>query len=360
MKSILVIEDDNTVREGIVDLLREENFEVSGAENGKIGLELAQQIIPDLIISDILMPELDGYGVLSKLQEDPLTASIPFIFLSAMTGESDIRAGMKIGADDYLTKPYKAQDLLDAVNARLNKAAKIKDELNEINNVILRSLPHELRTPLVSILGYSQLLTEDASDFSADEVKSIGENIKTSGLVLLETIQKFLIHNEVQTVSVDKSRLNAIKNSVLHSAGNFIAHFAKTVCKKHNRLADLQLNLVEGTISISDYYLQIIIEETVGNAVKFSPADSPIILKSVSGNGFYTITITDNGIGMSQNQVRSIGLLKQFDRDKNFQNGVGIGLSLVKKLVDLHDGIIEISSEAGKYTTISIAIPLAA
>lgn len=359
MKNILVIEDDKTVREGIIDLLREENYNVTGADNGKSGVELAQEIVPDLIISDILMPELDGYGVLSKLQEDPLTASIPFIFLSAMTGESDIRAGMKIGADDYLTKPYKAQDLLDAVSTRLTKLSKIKEELSEFNNVILRSLPHELRTPLVSVLGYSQLLNDNAAEFSVDEIKSISSHIKASGHTLLEMIQKFLVHNEIDSVSVDKQRLNAVKNSVLTSPEHFIAHYAKSICEKNHRLEDLQLNLVKDTIGISDYYLKIIIEETISNAVKFSPTGSPIFVKSISNSGFYTISITDNGIGMSQNQVRSIGLLKQFDREKNFQNGLGIGLALVKKLINLHEGILEINSESGKFTSVTIALPLA-
>jgi signal transduction histidine kinase len=358
MKNILVIEDDKTVREGIIDLLKEENYTVAGAENGAVGLAYAQEIIPDLIISDILMPELDGYGVLAKLQENPLTASIPVIFLSAMTGDSDIRAGMRIGADDYLTKPYKAQDLLDAVNARLNKAARHDKKFEEMNNVIIRTLPHELRTPLVTILGYSQLLADSPGEYNLEEIKSLAESIQSSGYDLLEIIQKFLTHNEVHAAYIDKSRLSAIKTSSLHKAETYIRHFVKSVAEKNKRDNDITFDLNDASVKISDYYLKIIIEEIVGNALKFSSPGSPVKISSIVERGFYKLVVADKGVGMSKDQIRSVGLLKQFDREKNFQNGLGIGLSLVKKLVHLHDGELNIKSEAGKGTTVIVLLPV--
>ena len=123
MKKILLIEDDITVRENTGELLELSNYEVVTASNGKLGVGKARTHAPDIIICDIMMPELDGYGVLEELSKNPETANIPFIFLSAKTEQKDIRKGMNLGADDYLTKPFEEEDLLSAIESRLAKVA---------------------------------------------------------------------------------------------------------------------------------------------------------------------------------------------------------------------------------------------
>src|SRR5690606_35960882 len=118
---ILIIEDNLDIREGTTEILELAGYEVIAAENGKIGVELAQSNLPDLIICDIMMPELDGYGVLYLLGKNPETASIPFIFLTAKAERTDLRKGMDMGADDYLTKPFDDIELLNAIESRLKK-----------------------------------------------------------------------------------------------------------------------------------------------------------------------------------------------------------------------------------------------
>src|SRR5688500_2594029 len=131
MKRILLIEDNREVRENTSEILSLANYEVLVAENGKIGVDLAQRQKPDLIICDIMMPELDGYGVLHILSKNEQTAAIPFIFLTAKTEKTDIRKGMNLGADDYLTKPFDDTDLLNAIEARFRKNA-MQQKLYEV------------------------------------------------------------------------------------------------------------------------------------------------------------------------------------------------------------------------------------
>ncbi len=123
MKKILLIEDNHEVRENTSEILSLANYTVVSAENGKVGVALAIQEMPDLIICDIMMPELDGYGVLHILSKNTATARIPFIFLTAKTEKTDVRKGMTLGADDYLTKPFDDTDLLNTIEARLRKSA---------------------------------------------------------------------------------------------------------------------------------------------------------------------------------------------------------------------------------------------
>jgi len=130
MKTILVVEDDKIMRENIAELLDLAGYKVKSARNGKEGVSLAKKLIPDLIICDIKMPELDGYGVLFVLSNDPKTAGIPFIFVTAKTARSDRRKGMEMGADDYLTKPFEDTELLEAVETRLKKSSILNKEFS--------------------------------------------------------------------------------------------------------------------------------------------------------------------------------------------------------------------------------------
>ncbi|MCC5645539.1 response regulator [Nostoc sp. CHAB 5824] len=127
MKKILVIEDEAQSREMFLDCLEVEGFKAIGAENGLVGIQQAQEHLPDLVLCDIVMPELDGYSVLTRLRQNSVTAMIPFIFLSAKTAKTEVRQGMNLGADDYLTKPSTVEELLEAIATRLEKQANVKE-----------------------------------------------------------------------------------------------------------------------------------------------------------------------------------------------------------------------------------------
>ncbi|MEG4404487.1 EAL domain-containing response regulator [Microcoleus sp. MON2_D5] len=130
MKKILVIEDEQLIRENILKLLKAEGFDVTGAENGAQGLYAAVSNVPDVIICDVMMPELDGYGVLVALRSNPVTATVPFVFLTGKAERSEMRQGMELGADDYLTKPFSKAELVGAISSRLKKQEAVAEQYN--------------------------------------------------------------------------------------------------------------------------------------------------------------------------------------------------------------------------------------
>jgi len=129
MSKIVIIEDQPQMRRNIALILEMENFEVFTAENGRLGLELIKQHKPDMVLCDVMMPELDGHDVLKQLRADALTATLPFIFLTAKGDRPDVRDGMTLGADDYLTKPASREDLLAAIRTRLDRRKAHQSEL---------------------------------------------------------------------------------------------------------------------------------------------------------------------------------------------------------------------------------------
>ena len=135
MKKILLIEDDQNIRSNVKFVLEANDYKVFSAEDGKEGINLAKEVLPDLVICDILMPVLDGYEVKNELSKNSKTSSIPFIYLSAKSDIGDIRTGMNLGADDYLTKPFKTTDLLKAVEVRLSRMAELGKNGNGKTNI---------------------------------------------------------------------------------------------------------------------------------------------------------------------------------------------------------------------------------
>jgi len=135
MKKILLIEDNDEIRENTAEILELANYKVVTAANGKLGIETALSEVPDLIVCDIMMPVLDGYGVLHALHKNDSVKNIPFIFLTAKTERSDLRKGMELGADDYITKPFSGTELLNAIEGRLKKADLIKEEFSGLEGV---------------------------------------------------------------------------------------------------------------------------------------------------------------------------------------------------------------------------------
>ncbi|WP_339840086.1 response regulator [uncultured Maribacter sp.] len=142
MKTILLIEDDRILRENTAELLELSGYQVFTSANGKIGIESAKEKLPDLIVCDIMMPEVDGYGVLEALSSNESTQHIPFIFLSAITEHKAVRKGMDLGADDYLTKPFEEEDLMSAIESRMAKA-KILQQITTNNEVMVKD-PDEI------------------------------------------------------------------------------------------------------------------------------------------------------------------------------------------------------------------------
>lgn len=188
MKKILVIEDEKSVLNNIVEILESGGFKATGAKSGSLGVRLAKEQAPHLILCDIMMPEVDGYSVLNTLKRETLTAVIPFMFITAKTDQADVRHGMNLGIDDYITKPFRRMELLDAIAIRLQRQTLVTqqynserqrveelhqrvqelEQLNATNSSLLRQLIEDLRQPLSSINMIMHLLRDSPSEAQRD------------------------------------------------------------------------------------------------------------------------------------------------------------------------------------------------
>lgn len=353
---ILVIEDDNTLRDVIVRCLIP-TYDVISASNGADGVQLAKFHLPDLVVCDIAMPELDGYGVLDRLHHNDATAMTPFIFLTARQEYEDIRQGMNLGADDYLTKPFALSDLRQSVATRLQKAhvqqTRSQKRLEELRENITRALPHELRTPLAMIYGYVHLLLDEADEHSAEQQQFL-ETIQSYTERLHQLIEKFLAYSHTETMLAQGV---GIHREVLDHPEQVIGAVAAERAQQHQRSADVHVSVKPARLHISPDHLRKTVDELLDNALKFSQPGTPVYIIGVEQDGVYSLSLIDRGRGLSSDQIEAIGAYMQFDRDKYEQPGLGLGLITVKRLVEAYGGQISIDSAPGRQTIVSVLLP---
>lgn len=363
MRTILVIDDEEPIRINIAELLELEGFNVLEAENGQQGLKLAQSHIPDLILSDANMPELDGYEVLSALRQNPKTSAIPFIFLTARNEKTDMREGMRLGADDYLTKPFTLNELLHAINSRLERHVIIQQSVNsklqELRANISMALPHELRTPLIGILGFSKVIKSEYATLERTDMGEMADYIYTSAQQLHRLIENYLLYVQLETVLTDSEKVNLLRKSI--TADTFDIVSAATLNKADivHRIEDVSCKFDDVPLMIAPEHLEKIVLELADNAIKFSNAGTPIGITSLYDDNNYTLCISNGGRGMTKEQIANLGAFMQFDRVGQEQQGSGMGLAIVQRIVTIYNGIFTIESIPNEITTFSVTIPIA-
>lgn len=362
MTSIVVIDDDRFMRESVINVLEIKGYEAVGASDGEAGVALILDRRPDLVLCDVNMPALDGYDVLGRVRYDADTADIPFIFLTGRDERADVRKGMALGADDYLPKPFTADELLTVVATQLEKrhviTQKYEDTITLLRQNIVYALPHELRTPLSGSLGFAEILRMDADKLSPDEVRDIAARIVNHNKRLHRVLENFLIYAQLEVLAADPERLIQMRGFVTDDASTVIVSRARSRAASVEREDDLMVCVEDVSLPMADDNLDKIVTELVDNAFKFSEPGSPVEVRGDYDGASYLITVRDQGRGMSARQIASVGAYMQFDRVLYEQQGLGLGLIIAKRLVELHGGQCAIYSELDRGTEVRVSIPL--
>lgn len=365
MKKILVIDDEDDMRENIIELLSSEGYEVIGANNGEEGYRLAWQELPDLIICDILMRGLDGYGVLAKVSRDARVSDIPFLFLTARIGRDDMRKGMGLGADDYITKPFTRKEILQAVDTRLGKRQRMEllaqKKLADLRQEVFAQMPHELLAPLSVILGFSDLLNEQAEVLDIQEIHRLSKNIHHSAEQLLQLIQNYLLYSEIDLMMKHPQKLEQHRQSEVAECAAAIQGIALDKARQVNRENDLFLNLQDAKLRIFEPHLDRIVEELIEDIFRRSAKDTPVKIEGqlVAGKPFYCLRLIDHGKHMENAKIQVLNGIGRLESDIYRQQEMDIGLLLVRRLVDFYQGGLRISNQQEGGAVIEVYLPAA-
>ena len=369
--TILVIEDEKEIRQNILGILESGGFQAISANAGALGVQIAREQLPDLILCDIRMPDLDGYDVLVKVRQTPETANIPFIFLTAKAERQEIRTGMDLGADDYLTKPFRRQELLAAVSARLARqhqaiqhhSSQYHQELQELRELCLLKddfvceVSHDLRAPLGNIRLALQLLKSIPDDRDRQKYIDIALSACEDGCQLVQNLL------DLQRLMVGNLAFNPETLDLPSYLTHIINPFHIRTQSQHQILKIEIAEALPPLISDS-LNLRRVLTELLNNACKYTPQGKEIrvqveVIHPAESNAAISFKIRN------QAEISSVDLPYIFDRfyrtGKNHKiakkEGSGLGLTVVKKLVEQLQGSLQVRSEQG-WTEFTIVLPI--
>jgi CheY-like chemotaxis protein/anti-sigma regulatory factor (Ser/Thr protein kinase) len=365
MIQILAIDDDAELREQTAEILHDAGYRVTTAGSGTVGLAAARQNPPDLILCDVSMPDLSGYEVLSSLRQDEAFRLTPFIFLTSKTDRHSLRQGMEGGANDYLLKPFRVEELLAAVRTQLERhqaiETHISQRLQRLRDSIALALPHELKTPLQGILAPAELLAMELTDLDRSDLAELATAISQSGHRLLGLVENVLLYTELELMGLAEAMGNQRWPLPVAEYGDAAQAYdaALAVATRYQRLPDLQIELQAAPLVVPAAKWYRALGEILDNAFKYSAAGTAVAVQGREGAaGCYCLQIRDRGCGLSPEQLASIGAFVQFERRWREQQGIGLGLAIAKRLLEIYGGRFGMESALGSGTVVRMAVPI--
>lgn len=363
---ILVVEDHEPLREIICDTLLDAGFEVTAAEEGQAALQAMQRRRPDLIVSDIMMPLMDGYEFYAAVQATPEWITIPFIFLTAKAEREDILRGKQLGAEDYLVKPFDAETLVITVQARLRRAQIVQErlqmDLEQLKSKIMVLLSHELRTPLTYVYGYTELAMGKADTAASGQLQGFLGLIKHGVDRLVKLIEDLLLLVEFDSgfKQVECRQKMQVCQNLRATVGGLVAVQQDKASAQGVRLNMHSPKALPPVVICESFLLQAL-KRLFDNAIKFTEAkEAPQVTVTLSHDAEWVyIAIADNGMGMPPEALPNLfQSFYQVNRETLEQQGAGLGLAIAAALIRAQDGKITVSSIFGEGSTFTVQLPL--
>ena len=362
-KRALLVDDDVHFLGFLRHLLQKNGIECLEGNNGLEGLKVLEAEKVDFILSDIDMPEMDGYGFLSAVRSQPQFLVLPFILLTGRPAYSGLLSGLSHGADSYLPKPFDEATILETISNCLRRLQRQEDKastkFNEQRVNVLKMLPHELRTPLNGILGVADLL--EMGETNAEELQQYAEILRISGERMLRLTTNFLLCAELQMQAENPARTASLFDNEPFCDAQDMAAVLEKRAFTNERTGDLRQKIAHGHAALPPQALAKILDEILDNALKFSKPGDPVTVTGEAVGEVYRWQVEDCGrAGASVDLLESRGLFIQFNRKTNEQQGAGMGLHLVEKLCANYEGTLKFNSAPGGGITVEICFPLAA
>jgi two-component system, sensor histidine kinase and response regulator len=365
MSKILVIEDEPMVRSNLVELLEAEQFVAYSAIDGFDGIRVAQEQLPDLILCDVMMPELDGYDVLQMLRKDPETATIPFIFLTAKAALKEVRQGMNLGADDYLTKPFGRNDLLQAISTRLSKRdayiQTIEKQFNGLQEKFSFARPDKLFHALEEITQTVDLFIRDADTITPADITHLGQDVRTKSQNLQRSIQNLLLYLQLELIARDAKMQDDLRSARTLRPADFVVMFSQQKSKQYQRSRDVQLQVKNKSVQIATDDLKKVLDEGLEFSFAHALPDTTIKIDTILQSTDFVINFQFTLASLTSD------LIDQIDRTQNLPRSVyeeldpGLGLLLIQRIATLYGGNLILTYDASTQgLTLAISLPYAA
>jgi two-component system, sensor histidine kinase and response regulator len=363
---ILIVDDEPRNLQLLGSFLKQQGYSVAVAQDGQQALDFVQKRLPDIILLDVMMPQMDGFEVCRRLKAIEAHRRIPVLFVTALTDTDNILKGFEVGGVDYINKPIIQSEVLARVRVHLENQRLVREmadanrdliELNQLKNRFMGMAAHDLRNPLSGIIGFSELLL--AGDFGelSEEQKPIIERLHATGGRMLNLV------NDLLDVSVIESGRLTLRIEP-HSLRAMI----EEQLKLHRLTADKkQIGLVTDyqTEEVTEFdreRMMQVFDNLLGNAIKFSPAGSRIGIQLAHHADRIQFSISDQGPGLNEaDQAKLFGTFQKLSAQPTAgEKGTGLGLAISQKIVEAHGGTIAVKNRPGGGATFTVDLPVLA
>lgn len=362
---ILVVDDNPQNIAVLYEFLVESGFEVFVAENGHDALESAHEQSPDLILLDIMMPVMDGFEACQSLKNDPQTAFIPVIFITALTSTSDKVKGFQVGAVDYVTKPFQREEVIARVCthlmvSKLQKQLQVQNEklikLNQEKNEFLGIAAHDLKNPLLAIKGLANLIAHYGDSLPLEKIQRHSFMIETSADQMFALVSNLLDVNRIETGRIEVYR---DCQDILPIIKQLEENYQPRLVQK-----SLKLNFNHSHSSyiafVDNHLVKQILDNLLSNAIKYSPPQRNIFVHVSQYDDKIQCIIADEGPGLNEEDQQK--LFTKFTRltpqPTGQEHSTGLGLFIVKKLVEILEGDIWCESVLNQGTQFFVTFPI--
>lgn len=364
---ILVVDDIEAMLSAIKSHLVSEGYIVHIASDGIEALKVMEEVTPDLILADIMMPRMDGYTFYEKVRQKPEWVPIPFIFLTAKSEPSDVLKGKALGVEDYITKPFDADELIVAVRSRLKRANAIQDAADaafaELKSQIVTILGHELRTPLTYVTGYTELAMSDVSSLSPEQMEEFLLGIKRGADRLNQLVEDLMLLVQIDTGQAAKDfRMMVTNHTDLEEVIERTVRQNKDMANQHGVTLETAIESPLPPVRLCEPFFVDALTRLIDNGIKFSNGEANeekrVVIEARTESEQVKVAVSDNGIGIPPDGLDKIfERFRQIDRERLEQQGVGLGLPIARALIRLHDGTVAVESALGEGSTFTISLP---
>ncbi len=354
---ILVVDDDADIRDTLALLLEANGHEVLAAANGHEALRRMDEQ-PEFVLCDVEMPGLKGFDVLERVRARPDGRTVPFIFLTGRAERENQRRGMELGADDYLTKPFGEREVLAAIEARARRQQTVRERIDalveEQRHVASAAWSHELLTPLTGVLGGLDLIEAEAERLSPAELRELLAMVRAGAERQQRLSRKLIAYFELLNAGARSAEADDA------DLGGLVDVAAREAAAETGRAGDLAVAAEPALAAVEIPRVALAVRELVENAGKFSPPGTPVSVAGRVAGGRYVVTVDDRGCGMSAEERAQIGAFVQFDRSRREQQGLGLGLAIVRLVAARAGGAFRLEASPGGGTRAVLELPLPA